>query len=76
MGASQTTGVTAAVWSIVASLIAFELAAGIRSKADLWNWRLRCRRGEHGLGDPGAEGAAALALETLANGLEHLSLYA
>jgi hypothetical protein len=33
MGASQTTGVTAAVWSIVASLIAFELAAGVRSKA-------------------------------------------
>jgi hypothetical protein len=32
-GASQITGVTAAVWSIVASLIAFELAAGIRSKA-------------------------------------------
>ena len=33
MGASQVTGLTAAVWSIVASLIAFELAAGIRSKA-------------------------------------------
>lgn len=32
-GTSQATGVTAAVWSIVASLIAFELAAGIRSKA-------------------------------------------
>jgi hypothetical protein len=32
-GASQLTGVTAAVWSIVASLIVFELAAGIRSKA-------------------------------------------
>jgi hypothetical protein len=32
-GASQITGVTAAVWSIVASLIVFELAAGIRSKA-------------------------------------------
>jgi hypothetical protein len=33
IGASQITGLTAAVWSIVASLIAFELAAGIRSKA-------------------------------------------
>jgi hypothetical protein len=33
LGTSQITGVTAAVWSIVASLIAFELAAGIRSKA-------------------------------------------
>jgi hypothetical protein len=32
-GASQITGVTAAVWSTAASLIAFELAAGIRSKA-------------------------------------------
>jgi hypothetical protein len=32
-GASQTTGLTAAVWSIVACLIAFELAAGIRSHA-------------------------------------------
>jgi hypothetical protein len=33
LGVSQITGLTAAVWSIVASLIAFELAAGIRSKA-------------------------------------------
>jgi hypothetical protein len=33
MGASQITGVTAAVWSTVACLVAFELAAGIRSKA-------------------------------------------
>ncbi|HEX4115055.1 MAG TPA: hypothetical protein VHY18_04185 [Solirubrobacteraceae bacterium] len=33
VGTSQSTGVAAAVWSIVASLIAFELAAGIRSKA-------------------------------------------
>jgi hypothetical protein len=32
-GASQATGVTAAVWSTVACLVAFELAAGIRSKA-------------------------------------------
>lgn len=32
-GASQITGVTAAVWTTVACLIAFELAAGIRSKA-------------------------------------------
>jgi hypothetical protein len=32
-GASQTTSVTAAVWTVVASLIAFELAAGIRSRA-------------------------------------------
>lgn len=33
LGISQITGLTAAVWSIVASLIAFELAAGLRSKA-------------------------------------------
>jgi hypothetical protein len=32
-GASQATGVTAAVWTTVACLIAFELAAGIRSHA-------------------------------------------
>jgi hypothetical protein len=32
-GASQLTGVTAAVWTTVACLIVFELAAGIRSKA-------------------------------------------
>jgi hypothetical protein len=32
-GASQITGVTAAVWTTVACLIAFELAAGIRSHA-------------------------------------------
>jgi hypothetical protein len=32
-GASQVTGLTAAVWTTVACLIAFELAAGIRSKA-------------------------------------------
>lgn len=34
-GASQTAAVTAGVWAVVASLIAFELAAGIRSKAKL-----------------------------------------
>ncbi len=33
VGASQTTAVTAAVWTVVASLIAFEVAAGIRSRA-------------------------------------------
>ncbi|HTB50621.1 MAG TPA: hypothetical protein VK701_06555 [Solirubrobacteraceae bacterium] len=32
-GAGQTTAVTAAVWTTVASLIAFELVAGVRSKA-------------------------------------------
>jgi hypothetical protein len=32
-GASQTTAVAAGVWTAVASLIAFELAAGIRSRA-------------------------------------------
>ncbi len=32
-GASQSVAVTAAVWAVVASLIAFELAAGVRSKA-------------------------------------------
>ena len=33
-GASQPTAVTAAVWTAVASLIAFELAAGIRSRSE------------------------------------------
>jgi hypothetical protein len=33
VGAEQTTAVTAGVWTAVASLIAFELAAGIRSRA-------------------------------------------
>lgn len=33
LGASQTTAVTAGVWAVVASLIVFELAAGVRSKA-------------------------------------------
>jgi hypothetical protein len=33
VGASQTAAVTAGVWAVVASLIAFELAAGVRSKA-------------------------------------------
>jgi hypothetical protein len=32
-GASQSTAVTAAVWTVVASLIAFEIAAGVRSRA-------------------------------------------
>jgi hypothetical protein len=32
-GASQSTAVTAAVWTVVVSLIAFELIAGIRSRA-------------------------------------------
>lgn len=32
-GASQTTAVTAGVWTAVASLIAFEVAAGVRSRA-------------------------------------------
>jgi hypothetical protein len=33
VGATQTTAVTAGVWAVVASLIAFELAAGVLSKA-------------------------------------------
>jgi hypothetical protein len=33
VGAEQSTAVTAGVWAAVASLIAFELAAGLRSKA-------------------------------------------
>lgn len=33
VGAPQTTAVTAGVWAVVASLIAFELAAGVRAKA-------------------------------------------
>lgn len=33
VGAPQTTAVTAGVWAVVASLVAFELAAGVRSKA-------------------------------------------
>lgn len=33
VGASQTTAVTAGVWTVVGSLIAFELAAGLRSQA-------------------------------------------
>jgi hypothetical protein len=32
-GASQVTAVTAGIWTVVAGLIAFELAAGIRSRA-------------------------------------------
>jgi hypothetical protein len=33
VGASQTTAVAAGVWTVVGSLIAFELAAGVRSRA-------------------------------------------
>lgn len=33
VGASQTTAVAAGVWTVVGSLIAFELAAGLRSRA-------------------------------------------
>jgi hypothetical protein len=33
VGASQTTGVNAALWSTVAGLIVFELIAGLRSRA-------------------------------------------
>lgn len=33
IGASQTTAVTSGVWTVVGSLIAFELAAGVRSRA-------------------------------------------
>jgi hypothetical protein len=33
LGAAQTTGVAAALWTSVASLIAFELLAGIRARA-------------------------------------------
>jgi hypothetical protein len=32
-GASQQTGVTAALWSAIASLVAFELIAGVRARA-------------------------------------------
>lgn len=33
VGASQATAISAGVWTVVASLIAFELAAGVRSRA-------------------------------------------
>ena len=33
VGASQTTAVTAGVWTVVGSLIAFEVAAGVRARA-------------------------------------------
>jgi hypothetical protein len=39
-GASQSTGVTAALWSVVASLIALELIAGLRSRVTAWELTL------------------------------------
>jgi hypothetical protein len=35
LGAAQATGVEAALWTVVASLVAFELLAGIRARATL-----------------------------------------
>ena len=57
-GASQETGVTAALWSAVASLVAFELVAGIRSRATPRELAL-----EVGVGM--AMGGAILALKVL-----------
>ncbi len=55
--------VTAAVWTTVASLIAFELAAGIRSHARPLELVFEVLVGAtHGHRDLGAEGAAALAM--------------
>ena len=36
VGASQATGVTVALWCVVASLIALELIAGLRSRVSGW----------------------------------------
>lgn len=39
-GATQRTGVTAALWTGIASLIAFELLAGVRARASPWELAL------------------------------------
>ena len=59
-GASQTTGVNAAVWAAIASLIAFELLAGLRADATPRELAL-----EGGIGV--AMGLAILALKSLAH---------
>jgi hypothetical protein len=57
-GASQSTALTAAVWTVVISLIAFELAAGIRSRAKAPELMLEALAGT-------AMGLAILALRVL-----------
>jgi hypothetical protein len=59
-GASETTGVNAAVWAAVASLIAFELLAGLRAESSPREFAL-----EGGVGV--AMGLAILALKSLAH---------
>lgn len=59
-GASQTTAVNAAVWAAIASLIAFELLAGLRSQATSRELALE---GVFGI----AMGLAMLALKSLAH---------
>jgi len=55
-GAPQQTAVTAALWSAIASLVAFELIAGIRSRASARELALECGAGA-------AMGIAILALK-------------
>ncbi len=57
-GASQETGVTVALWSVVVSLVAFELIAGLRSRSSARELAL-----EVGVGI--AMGVAILALRAL-----------
>ncbi len=64
-GATQTTGVTAAVWAAIASLIAFELLAGLRSRAGRSSIGLSEIALEGGIGI--AIGLALLALKSLAH---------
>jgi hypothetical protein len=60
VGASETTGVDAAVWAAIASLIAFELLAGLRAGSTPREFAL-----EGGVGV--AMGLAILALKSLAH---------
>ena len=59
-GASQTTGINAAIWAAIASLIAFELLAGLRSRSTP---RELAFEGVFGI----AMGLAILALKSLAH---------
>lgn len=59
-GASETTGVNAAVWAAVVSLIVFELLAGLRARSTPREFAL-----EGGVG--AAMGLAILALKSLAH---------
>jgi hypothetical protein len=60
VGVGEAAGVNAAIWTAIASLIAFELLAGVRARSTPRELTLECTVGV-------AMGLAILALKTLAH---------